>query len=868
MSTPPPHRLPPQNIEAEQSILGGILLDNEALYKVLENLTDEDFYKPSHQKIFRALIALSEKGEPADLVTLTQQLKEMGTLNEVGGSSYLATLINTVPTAANVPYYSKIVHEKAVLRKLISVASEIIQGGYEETANLEEFLDTAERSIFDISNRRYKEGFTPIRDIVKSSFKVIEHLYEKKETITGVASGFDEIDKLTSGWQHSDLIVIAGRPSMGKTSLVLNMAQHSATVAKIPTAYFSLEMSKEQLVMRMLTSTAKVDSSRLRSGRLNESDWPKLTKAAGQLSEAPIFIDDSASISVLEIRAKCRRLKVEHQLGLVVIDYLQLMRGQARSESREKEISEISRGLKGLAKELNIPVIALSQLNRAVENRNDKRPIMADLRECVTGDTLVVLKDGQRIPIKELVNSAPEVLAISDEGKVVSAHSDKVWAVGKKPIYKIYLASGRTLRATAEHRLLGAKGWIKIRNLNNGDRLALAHKVPEPENAIEWPDQRIALLGHLIGDGSYLSGQPMRYTTGSEDNSQLVRDAAQQEFSAQVKKYEGRGRWHQLLISGNGNRWSPKGVNLWLRELGIFGQRSHYKRIPREVFQLSNRQIALLLKHLWATDGTITLRKPGEKGSPGVSFATASQGLATDVSFMLLRLGIVARTRRVHQNNSVWYTVNVYGVSDLKNFLNTVGAFGPRLKNAAELAQTLIGVEENTNVDTLPKEVFTQVRELMAEKGISHRTMQAARGVAYGGSAHFRFAPSRKTLLQYANIINNEELRRQATNDLFWDQIIEIIPDGEEEVFDLTVPGPACWLADGIASHNSGAIEQDADIIAFIYRDEAYNKESDWKGTAEVIISKQRSGPTGMARLAFLQQFTKFENLARGSENP
>lgn len=381
MATTDPHRLPPQNIEAEQSILGGVLLDNEAIYKAIENLTEEDFYKPSHQKIFRALIALSEKGEPADLVTLTQQLREMGSLNEVGGSSYLATLINTVPTAANIPYYAKIVHEKAVLRKLISVASEIIHRGYEETANLEEFLDSTERSIFDISNRRFKEGFTPIRDIVKSSFKVIEHLYEKKQTITGVACGFDEIDKLTSGWQNSDLIVIAGRPSMGKTALVLNMTQHASIETKIPTAYFSLEMSKEQLVMRMLTSIAKVDASRLRIGKLNETDWPKLTKAAGQLSEAPIFIDDSPSLSVLEIRAKCRRLKVEHQVGLVVIDYLQLMRGHARSESREKEISEISRGLKGLAKELTIPVIAISQLNRAVENRNDKRPIMADLRE-------------------------------------------------------------------------------------------------------------------------------------------------------------------------------------------------------------------------------------------------------------------------------------------------------------------------------------------------------------------------------------------------------------------------------------------------------------------------------------------------------
>ena len=375
-------KVPPQNVEAEQSVLGGILLENESLYKALEFLTEQDFYKPSHQKIFRALISLSEGGKPADLVTLTQELKTMGLLNEVGGSSYLASLINNVPTAANVLYYAKIVREKALLRNLISVATEIVSKGYQEGgSDLDSLLDTAEQSIFNVSNRRYKAGFTPIREIVKSSFKVIEHLYERKESITGVSSGFEELDRLTSGFQASDLIIIASRPSMGKTSFALNIAQHAAIQAKVPSAFFSLEMSKEQLVMRMLTSLAKVDASRLRIGRLQETDWPKLTKAAGQLSEAPIFIDDTSALSVLEIRAKCRRLLVEHKIGLVVVDYLQLMRGLYYSESREKEISEISRGLKALAKELSVPVIALSQLNRAVENRNDKRPQMADLRE-------------------------------------------------------------------------------------------------------------------------------------------------------------------------------------------------------------------------------------------------------------------------------------------------------------------------------------------------------------------------------------------------------------------------------------------------------------------------------------------------------
>ncbi|OGQ14081.1 MAG: replicative DNA helicase [Deltaproteobacteria bacterium RIFCSPHIGHO2_02_FULL_40_11] len=381
MTSPDPHKVPPQNIEAEQSILGGVLLENDALYRALETVSEEDFYKPSHQKIFSSLVSLSERGEPADLVTLTQELKKKGHLDQVGGSSYLASMINQVPTAANISHYAKIVREKAVLRQLISVSSEIISKGYQDTADLDTFLDHAEKAIFDISNKRFQKGFEPIREIVKASFKTIEYLSEKKESITGVPSGFSDLDRLTSGFQPSDLIIIAARPSMGKTSLALNMAQYASVYKKVPIVIFSLEMSKEQLVTRMLTSLAKVDAFKLRIGRLQDNDWPKLTKAAGQLSEAPIFIDDSPTLSVLEVRAKCRRLKVEHNIGMIMIDYLQLMRGNTHSESREKEVSEISRGLKALAKELSVPVVALAQLNRALENRNDKRPLMADLRE-------------------------------------------------------------------------------------------------------------------------------------------------------------------------------------------------------------------------------------------------------------------------------------------------------------------------------------------------------------------------------------------------------------------------------------------------------------------------------------------------------
>ena len=363
------------------SVLGGVLLENEALNKALEILRPEDFYREAHRKIFSALIDLSDKGEPADLVTLTAALQLKGDLEAVGGSAYLATLVDYVPTAANIVYYCRMVKDKAVSRRLIQVATEIATRGY-EGGDVEADLDWAEKSIFEIAGSKAKPSYFSTREIMKDTFKTIEKLYDRKELITGVPTGFSDLDLMTAGLQGGDLVIIAARPSMGKTAFCLNIVEHAALHAAkpVPSIVFSLEMGKEQLVQRLLCSVSRVDASRLRTGHLGESDWPKLTNGAGLLSDAPIFIDDTPSISVLELRAKARRLKAEHDLGLVVVDYLQLMQGR-NAESRQQEISEISRSLKALAKELHVPVVALSQLNRSLESRTDKRPMMADLRE-------------------------------------------------------------------------------------------------------------------------------------------------------------------------------------------------------------------------------------------------------------------------------------------------------------------------------------------------------------------------------------------------------------------------------------------------------------------------------------------------------
>lgn len=374
-------KVPPQNIEVEQSILSAILIENNTLPEVLEVVSEKDFYREAHRKIFAAMLDLFERNEPADLITITNILKEQGRLESVGGASYLAELVDTVPMATNAAHYAKIIREKATLRQLIERAASITTRCFEDRGDVEEVLDFAERSIFEISENKVRPAFHALADILNDTYKAVEDAVGNKILVTGVPTGYHMLDEKTSGLQPSDLIVIAGRPSMGKTALALNIAQNASSQTGIPVGIFSLEMSKEQLSLRMLSSEARIDSSRMRGGFLSESDLARINRAAGTLYDLPIYIDDSPAISALEIRAKARRMKMEKGLGLVIVDYLQLMRGRASAERRDLEISEISRSLKALAKEINIPVVALSQLNRKVEERSNKRPVLSDLRE-------------------------------------------------------------------------------------------------------------------------------------------------------------------------------------------------------------------------------------------------------------------------------------------------------------------------------------------------------------------------------------------------------------------------------------------------------------------------------------------------------
>jgi replicative DNA helicase len=857
-------RLPPHSIEAEQSVLGGLMLDSAAWDQIADRVHAEDFYRNDHRIIFEAVAGLVERSQPCDAVTLSGHLESQGLLDQVGGLSYLGSLARDTPTSANIRAYADIVRERAVLRQLITAGNMIVSTALEpEGREAREVIDEAERAVFEIAERgsRGKVGFRTVKSILPEVVNRIDELYHSDGKMTGVSTGFKKLDEMTSGLQPGDLIIIAGRPSMGKTTLAVNIAENAALGSNKSAAIFSMEMSAESLTLRMISSLGRINQGNLRSGRLEEQDWPRIDSAMTQLSNAKIFVDETPALTPTEIRARARRLKRERGLDLIVVDYLQLMQVAGTKENRATEISEISRSLKALAKELKVPVIALSQLNRGVEQRVEKKPVMSDLRECVTGETRVWLADGRRVPIRELVGQTPEVWAMGDDQKIIRAQSDLVWSKGVRQVFRVALAGGRTLRATANHRVFTGDGWKQVGELAIGHRVAVARKFPTVANPAVWSDAQISLLGHLVGDGSYLRHQPLRYTTASEANSELVTECARA-LGSTVTRHAGRGNWHQLVIAGNGNRWHAAGVGAWLKGLGIFNQRSHQKHLPSEVFQLSDLQIGLLLKHLWATDGCIHVRPAGRRGAPSVHFATCSEPLALDVVALLLRLGIVARLYQVNQesNRPLW-SVYVSGSEQQALFLARVGAFGPREAPARVLAAKLAVTRSKPNVDTLPQEMYARMESAMKAQGLSGRQMGAMRGVNFVRN-NFEHSPSCATFNSFVDVLNDPALRTWSSSDLFWDRVVAVGLEGQEEVFDMTVPGPASWLADGIVSHNSGALEQDADVILLIYREEVYDPNTTRKGIADIIIAKQRNGPTGDVQLTFLGQYTKFENFA------
>jgi replicative DNA helicase len=821
-STPPnddPSRLrvPPHNLEAEQSLLGAMLLSEHAVSAVATVVQADDFYKPAHRHVFDAIQALYAAGRGVDPLTVAEELDRVGLLDSVGGAATLVSLQASTPAITNAEHYAKIVEDKALLRRLITAANDVAELGYSPLDDIEKTVDSAESLIFSVAQRRNSDTLAPLSPLLDRSLEQLEALYERGDAITGTPTGYTDLDHLLAGLQPGALVVVGARPAMGKTALALGMAGHAAVREQLPVLFFSLEMGHLELTQRLIAAEARIDAGKLRTGRLTDADWTKITKAMGRLGEATLWIDDNPALTVMEIRAKARRLqdKLDTKLGMIVVDYLQLMQGRTSAESRQVEVAEISRGLKVLARELETPVVALSQLSRQLELRADKRPILADLREsgCLTAATRVLRADtNTEVTLGELLRSGERdvpVWSLDDDWKLVPATMSHAFPSGTKPAFRMRLASGRQVEATANHPFRTVAGWARLDELTPGSRIAVPRSLGRPDR----PASLAAVLEECDACGAG--------------------GAARVEGAA-------------------------------LEELVDVAARSG--RLPTRVDSLDDADLATVVAALFGRVGSLGVGSL--RGRPHVRlFATSRHRQLVDrLQLLLLRFDVQSRITDVGTGSRSRWRLWIHGAAHQRRFLTEVGVTGARGARVAEALAALEGVETNPNVDTVPCEVRDLVLVELDRLGMTHRQLAAALGEQYcggyllGTEARPR-ASSRERLARIAEAVDSKDLAAIATSDVLWDEVVAVEPIGPVEVFDATVIGTHNFVANGIVVHNS--IEQDADVVMFLYRDEVYHADTSDKDTAEVIVAKHRSGRTGVCRLVFLDYCTLFANMAR-----
>ena len=1007
-------RQPPQDLAAEQSVLGGMLLSKDAIADVLERLRPSDFYRPAHQNVYDAILDLYGRGEPADAVTVAAELDRRGLLRRIGGAPYLHTLISTVPTAANAGYYAGIVAEKALLRRLVEAGTRVVQYGYSgaEGADVAEVVDRAQAEIYDVADRRLSEDFVPLEDLLQPTMDEIDAIASSGGISRGVPTGFTELDEETNGLHPGQMIIVAARPGVGKAlaldtplptpsgwttmgevavdddlldaeglatrvvaatevmlgrpcyeiefsdgtvivadaqhrwptgdgirtsaqlrcgldtivversaaryaerrtaSAVLAPVLHIAAVRRVhsvpvrcvevdnpghlylagrgmvPThnstlgldfmrscsikhrlasVIFSLEMSKSEIVMRLLSAEAKIKLADMRSGRMNDDDWTRLARRMSEISEAPLYIDDSPNLTMMEIRAKARRLRQKADLKLIVVDYLQLMTSGKKVESRQVEVSEFSRHLKLLAKELEVPVVAISQLNRGPEQRTDKKPMLSDLREsgCLTAATRILRADtGAEVTFGELMQTGerPLVWSLDERLRMVARPMTNVFPSGRKEVFRLRLASGRQVEATGNHPFMKLEGWTSLEQLKIGDRIAAPRRVPEPVDTQRIDDAEVMLLAHMIGDGSCVKRQPIRYASVDEANLVAVTVSAAHFGVTAVRDEYPAARVTTLRLPAperltHGKR-NP--IAAWLDGLGLFGKRSYEKFVPEAIFRAPNDQVALFLRHLWATDGSV--RWDEKVGQGRIYYASTSRRLIDDVAQLLLRVGVFARIKRARKlGYRVSWHLYIYGAENQLKFLRHVGVHGVKSAAAQEVLTHLEGKVRNTNLDTVPKEVWVQVRESLCTKQMTHRQFAHAMGIQFCGSTMWKHSPSRPRLHRAAALLDDPDVHALATSDIFWDTVVEITSIGERDVYDGTVPGTNNFVAQGISVHNS--LEQDADMVILLNRPDAFDRDDPRGGEADFILAKHRNGPTKTVTVAHQLHLSRFTNMAR-----
>lgn len=944
-------RQPPQDLAAEQSVLGGMLLSKDAIADVLERLRPGDFYRPAHQNVYDAILDLYGRGEPADAVTVAAELDRRGLLRRIGGAPYLHTLISTVPTAANAGYYAGIVAEKALLRRLVEAGTRVVQYGYAgaEGADVAEVVDRAQAEIYDVTDRRTSGDFVPLEDLLQPTMDEIDAIASSGGVARGVPTGFTELDEVTNGLHPGQMIIVAARPGVGKalaldtplptpsgwttmgdvavgdrlldadgsptrvvaathvllgrpcyeiefsdgTAIVAD-AEHQwpvvcgirtsarlrpgrdaiaaagsarqgvrcegttavmATVLRIeavrrvdsvpvrcvqvdnaerlylagrglvPThnstlgldlmrscsikhrmasIIFSLEMSKSEIVMRLLSAEAKIKLADMRSGRMSDDDWTRLARRMSEISEAPLYIDDSPNLTMMEIRAKARRLRQKANLKLVVVDYLQLMTSGKKHESRQVEVSEFSRHLKLLAKELEVPVVAISQLNRGPEQRTDKKPMLSDLREsgCLTAATRILRADtGAEVAFGELMATGerPLVWSLDERMRMVARPMTNVFPSGRKEVFRLRLASGREVQATGNHPFMKLDGWTPLAQLRVGDRIAAPRRVPEPVDTQRIDESELILLAHMIGDGSCVQSQ--RHASVDEANLGAVPITAAHSRVTAIRGEHPAARVATLRLTAPERpaRGGRNSIGAWLDGRGPFGKRGYGTFVPDPVFGAPNDQIALFLRHLWAIEGSV--RWDAAAGQGHIYYASTSRRLIDDVAQLLLRVGVFAHIKLVKKPGyrDSW-RIHIYGAENQARFLRHVGVDDAKAAAAQEVLDRLEGAVRNTNLDTSPREVF-------------------------------------------------------------WDPIVEITGLGDQYVYDGTVAGTHNFVANGISVHNS--LEQDADMVILLNRPDAFDRDDPRGGEADFILAKHRNGPTKTVTVAHQLHLSRFANMAR-----
>ena len=668
------------DLEAEYSVLGSMIVQPSFIFRGIELLQPDDFFRDQHKILFRFIRDLVAEGyTEAQLneISFRDELIKKNLLEKIGGEEHLSYVVEfALDSYEKFESACKVIKDKALLRKILDVARHINEK-VEETPDPDVLIDDIEKRVFSLSEERSTNTLIPIGEVIPDIVKRIEELASRREMVTGLPSGYVELDRMTSGFHDSDLVILAARPSMGKTAFSLSIAYNVAVREGKTVAFFSLEMSKEQIVTRLISQDSGVPLHKIRSGFLFPQEIEKILESSDRIREAPIYIDDTPGISILEMRAKARRLQSERGLDLIIVDYLQLMRGIKRTESRQQEVSEISRSLKALAKELNVPVIALSQLSRQVEHRSDKRPQLSDLREsgCLTGDTLIIDADtGKRIPIKELLGKTFNTLALDTDLKIRRFRVTKVFPSGRKKIYLLKTRSGREIKASANHPFLKLSGWVRLDELKVGDWIAVPRQYDLEIREDSLKEEEIILLAHLIGDGCVLPKQPIHYTSADLENINVVKEVAERLYGIKGKIVKQENWYHLYLPSPYRLTHGKKHpITLLYERLDLKRVRAYEKELPEKLFECDNEKLKLFVKHLWATDGNISI----SKGNVSIYYSSTSKILIHQLQHLLLRLGILSKIAISKKENfRPTYQLHITDRNNQLKFLKEIGCFG------------------------------------------------------------------------------------------------------------------------------------------------------------------------------------------------